>query len=258
MLVSILIPSRDRPDQLINSIKCMVQTACDPDNIEFCIRMDEDDEPTLDTQEEIKKLHSNIKIIVGPRLDGYESLHIFYEELCQISEGTFFYLWNDDATMLTEAWDLIISDYQYKYCWIMTGEYVKRLGTWQTSFPCMHRKLWEITGRFSNHCHNDYYQHLIFRMFDNFWTGFQKFSLEGREPPHQLFHLTVNCMNGGPHQESEIIEIGHHALAAELYPEQFREHQPNWPQVIKGDVFDDCMKLLKYFVNADGNFKVEG
>ena len=112
----------------------MVQTACDPENIEFCIRVDDDDDETIAILPQIMDIHPNIKIKVGDRMNGYESLHHMYNELCHISSGTFFYLWNDDATMLTEAWDLIISDYQYKYCWIMTGEYVKRLGTWQTSF----------------------------------------------------------------------------------------------------------------------------
>ena len=262
MLVSMLIPSRARPEKLLKSINQLIVTAFEPENIEFCIRVDDDDDETIAILPQLREIHPNIKIKVGDRMDGYESLHYMYDELCHISSGTFLYLWNDDSYMKTEGWDLILSDYTDRYSWIMTGEYFENIGSsYQSSFPCMHRKLWEIMGRFSAHPHNDTYQALVINFFENQWRAFRNFISPDTDMSsiHSTHPLAVNCTTGGTHQEDEIIEIEHTALECVIHPENFQNNVGMLSDLyspIYQEVIDDAMKLLKYFVLRGGDFTI--
>lgn len=263
MLVSFLIPTRGRVDQLLQSMKQSISTSIEPENIEFCIRVDDDDTSTLERIEEIKELHPNIQLIIGSRLTGYSSIHLMYNELAEIAKGTYFYLYNDDAFLETEGWDLIISEYKNRVCWIMTGDYSDELrANYQTSFPCFHRRIWEIWGRFSAHHHTDTYQALVIKLFDQLWKGFHKSmaSIPTVEWDENRYILAVNCTNGGLNQEPEIIEINHECWAAKNLPSDWLEAQNLFGDIyspIYEEIRVDAVKLLNYFITHRGIFKEE-
>ena len=61
---------------------------------------------------EIDEITTNYQYIIGERYEGYFSLDKFVNELCEISQGDFFLLWNDDALMMNYNWDGVISLYE--------------------------------------------------------------------------------------------------------------------------------------------------
>ena len=75
MFVSVLLPTRGRTESVKSSIQSLLETAIEPENIEILFRLDDDDDTD---PEELQSLHTHVKIITGPRLNGYQSLDIFY------------------------------------------------------------------------------------------------------------------------------------------------------------------------------------
>lgn len=260
MLVSMLIPSRARPENLLKSINQLIVTAFEPENIEFCIRVDDDDDETIAILPQLREIHPNIKIKVGDRMDGYESLHHMYNELAEFSTGTFLYLWNDDSYMKTEGWDLILSDYTDKCSWIMTGTHYD-YSSFNTSFPCLHRKLWEVMGRFAAHPHNDTYQCVVMQLFESQWAGIKNFMLPNTDLSiiNSKHPLVINCTTGGKNPEFETIEIEHTPVEINNHPENFENNTNmfnNLQSPVYQEVIEDVMKLVKYFAARGGDFTV--
>ena len=46
--ISVLFPTRGRPEMALKSMQSMISTADDPDGIEFLIAIDDDDQVTID------------------------------------------------------------------------------------------------------------------------------------------------------------------------------------------------------------------
>ena len=100
-MIAILLPSRSRPDRLLKTIMSALNTA---ENIEICIRLDDDDDITLKRLDEFQKLPKT-KITIGPRYTGYTSLNRFYTELADSSKAEWISIMNDDAVYIGKDWD---------------------------------------------------------------------------------------------------------------------------------------------------------
>lgn len=98
--ISVLIPTRNRTHRLRTLLDSYRDTTtADPQASELLFRVDDDDEPTrLMLQAEGKRM------LVGPRLDGYNSLPIFFNELASVANGDVLMLGNDDMVFRTEQW----------------------------------------------------------------------------------------------------------------------------------------------------------
>jgi hypothetical protein len=75
---------------------------------DLIFRVDDDD---LETQQYLKNEH----VIVGPRLEGYKSTPVFYNELYRASTGDVLIAGNDDMLFITPGWDKAILDEANKY-----------------------------------------------------------------------------------------------------------------------------------------------
>ena len=105
-LVSVLIPSRGRPQRLADTIGSLWDKAIDKNQIEFVLKIDEDDPETVTTVRDlIADGLKRVKIFVSPRGRGYLDLHIYLNDLCKHAEGDWLVIFNDDAIMETEGWD---------------------------------------------------------------------------------------------------------------------------------------------------------
>jgi len=102
-MIAILIPSRARPDRLHTTIKSAINTT-DKKNIEIHVRFDEDDQVTLSRIKEFEK-YDKIRIHVGPRKAGYDSVNEFYTEMADSSGAAWISIMNDDATYIGKGWD---------------------------------------------------------------------------------------------------------------------------------------------------------
>ena len=100
-MISVLIPSRGRPDSLAASILSMRDLAAGPDGLEFLVAVDPDDTVTLGAL-------PPARIWTAPERYGYTGLHRYYNHLASMATGDWLMVWNDDARMLTPSWDAVI------------------------------------------------------------------------------------------------------------------------------------------------------
>lgn len=111
-MVGVMIPTRGRVALLRECLDSLNNTVRFPENAEILLKVDEDDEPTI---EALRRYHRNsdidLRYVVTPRYSGYGSLHHFYNMLAGISRASHVMVFNDDCEMLTEEWD----DYYEQY-----------------------------------------------------------------------------------------------------------------------------------------------
>lgn len=100
-MISILVPSRGRPDQLARMIDSARATAAGP--VEVVARLDDDD-PALQQYEE--KLIGRASMIVGPRT----VLSIYWNECWERAAGPVFHHAGDDLIYRTDGWDRLVLD----------------------------------------------------------------------------------------------------------------------------------------------------
>lgn len=112
MLISILCPTRGRPDNIEKLVKSAYRTAYSPREVEFVFYIDEDDTPSLE------KVSS---LIWDKELDeGWEGLHVFkggrivlsqmWNKCYELSRGEILMHAGDDIIFRTVGWDKIVRD----------------------------------------------------------------------------------------------------------------------------------------------------
>lgn len=138
MIVSFLIPTRGRIQSLLDSIQSIKDKASPDVQLEFLVRIDDNDYETLAARDRISG-----EIVVGPRWLGYDSVSIFANELAAKSHGDWLIGWNDDMIMQTHHWDklLPLAD-RAKVIWFRAS------GSNSYVIPAMTRKLYELWGIF--------------------------------------------------------------------------------------------------------------
>ena len=97
--ISVLIPSRGRPEEFGSCIENLFDLAEEPDDIEVIARLDKDDNHRRYPE------YKNTLKIIGPRYSGYADNHKFIEEAAAVSTGDFIMQYVDTARMLNPFWD---------------------------------------------------------------------------------------------------------------------------------------------------------
>jgi len=166
MLISILLSTRERFDLMIKSITSLYNNAKDPSRIELLLKLDDDNyEEYTGRMGEIYQITKNVKIVISNRREGYDSLHLFLNELAGVSEGEFLFVWNDDATMTTEGWDEYIAEYSGQLCVLQIDNnhfsYSELSEHGVYIFPIIHRKYYEILNHISLNPHSDTWVHYV-------------------------------------------------------------------------------------------------
>ena len=73
MLVSVLLPTRQRPDLMLKSVKSLIDKATDPTQIEVLLKIDTNDQDTYTSRyEELHKITPNCKVLISPQKNGYQ------------------------------------------------------------------------------------------------------------------------------------------------------------------------------------------
>jgi len=150
VLVSVLLPTRNRHEMCRKSINSLFKSARIPSCIEILIAYDSDDLESSNILKETYKDTENIHIFEYPRY-GYKHLHKYVNDLSTKATGKWLVLWNDDALMETVHWDDILRSYGDKFCCICPYSNIGGCGL----FPFIPKKWVEITGHFSLNCHLD-------------------------------------------------------------------------------------------------------
>lgn len=103
--VSVLVPTRQRPDRLRAMIASFEETTCGvEDSVELIFRVDEDDTSPLDVLSAYVRYKVIGRVVVGPRYNGYASLPQFFNEMADVATGDILFLGNDDMLFKTPGW----------------------------------------------------------------------------------------------------------------------------------------------------------
>jgi glycosyltransferase involved in cell wall biosynthesis len=98
--VSVLVPTRGRVARLKTLLASYERTASREDS-ETVFRVDDDDHVTLDF---LLSYDEPLRLVVGPRMQGYQSMPTFFNELFVNSTGDVLMCGNDDMIFQTRGW----------------------------------------------------------------------------------------------------------------------------------------------------------
>jgi glycosyltransferase involved in cell wall biosynthesis len=116
ILVSALIPTRSRPERLKRTIRSLLDNALNPERIEFCLRVDDDDAATLAI---LSELPSSVMAVTAPRI-GYNYMGSMVADCVSLANGQWVFLIDDDCAIDGHGWDeklsMIKPDGNYAQC----------------------------------------------------------------------------------------------------------------------------------------------
>lgn len=272
MLLSVLMPTRNRVDMALDSLKSLIHNALDIDNIEFLLRIDEDDEESMTRQWEFRDLHNNVRVFIGPRGDGYLDLHKYVNFLASNAEGEFLFLWNDDAIMQTDCWDTYVHEHKGECiimhpvgndtCYDMTDTPIKDWSLKGTSFPIVSRRIVEVLGYFSLHPHNDTYLNTVMRLADTIVNptrnhGCNPLFLDGPEvlnPYLQYYMPEIQILHDRFDYTGANEDVTFEEGRAGCVWDADEEGPNNWEAFEKliPHMWDDAFKIVKHIVSNGG------
>jgi hypothetical protein len=110
-LISILVPSRGRPDWLHKTVYTAYQTATHQRQIEFVVYLDDDDPKLFDYETRVPfAVHSDlmgkIRLHIGPRI----LLSDAWNTVAKLAKGEILMHCGDDITFNTPGWDVRVRD----------------------------------------------------------------------------------------------------------------------------------------------------
>lgn len=115
-MISIILNSRGRVNRLQELFNSIVKTTHDYSNIELLIRIDEDDQDTIQFSK-INIYPFKIKYFIGKRPDNLSKSH---NELASECIGDYIFVLNDDVDILTKNWDLEIEKVPSNEIWLLS------------------------------------------------------------------------------------------------------------------------------------------
>lgn len=150
-MITVLLPSRKRPELLKTTIQGLRLLADSPTEVEVLVGADRDDEATAQAA-----MDMDCAVITFDR-HGYANLHEYYNRLASVASGEWLLLWNDDAVMTTQSWDSIIEKEQHPAVLNLPSNHDRNL----CCFPCVSRSLVRAWGHFSLSPHCDSWVHEV-------------------------------------------------------------------------------------------------
>jgi hypothetical protein len=109
-VISVLLASRGRPESLRRSIRGLLDTADQRDEVQVLVACDPDDPATYDAAVALPNPSGVNYTWIAPERYGYSRLYEYYNALAEHASGEWLLNWNDDAFMTTTGWDLQITD----------------------------------------------------------------------------------------------------------------------------------------------------
>lgn len=144
-MISVLLPSRGRPESLTLSVESLRSLAHRPENIDVLVAADPDDHETVAAAD---RCHTAVWI--APERFGYAQLHRYVNALAGMSSTEWLLLWNDDARMLTPGWDERVTEAPASVLWPRHNG-----SPYLNVFPVVHRTVVDTIGHFSLSPHCD-------------------------------------------------------------------------------------------------------
>lgn len=147
-LISVLLPTRGRPESLRSTTEKMYELAEEPGRVEILIATDPDDKSALAAGLPAGRN----RVWMAPWRYGYGELHRYYNHLATMATGSWLFLWNDDAMMLTRHWDKAIAECEETVIWPEHNDHI----AWDYNiFPIWPRRWTQHVGHVSLNAHCD-------------------------------------------------------------------------------------------------------
>lgn len=164
--ISLLLPSRGRSTTLERSIKSLIDTADSPEQLQFILGFDDDDQESsqyfIDNIVPIIEQSGASYMVLEFKPMGYGALNLYLNKMALHAQAPWWVFWNDDAVMLDSGWDTVISS-ETKFC-------IQAFETHNhhpySIFPIVPRQWFEQLGHLSEHQLNDAYISQIAWMLD--------------------------------------------------------------------------------------------
>lgn len=156
-LVSICCASRGRSHNLVEALESLIQNTAYVGQIEFILKLDEDDTETHRIVQDFHNKNQHIRIValVSPRGNGYGDMHVFTDMMVNAAQGDWVFLFNDDARMKTKNWDTILSQACFPQLWHFAPEDLLMLTALtndqkdSNEFVLVRRSLFHLLGHLS-------------------------------------------------------------------------------------------------------------
>lgn len=155
MKLSVLLPTRGRPELLAQSIGALSQRATDPDNVHIVVGVDADDSSMFNWPFDQRDFRCNTWLYTNERQDTVGKK---YNDLSKAADepSDLYMAWADDVEMLTDGWDDLLRDAARKFHFKETSNY-RHAGVVYSShsdgpFPalyCMNHLFLEAQGAFA-------------------------------------------------------------------------------------------------------------
>lgn len=173
--VSVLIPTRGRPEKLLLAIDS-IRSTTDPNLTEILLRGDDDDETFQQLCVKHGNEWDNVFWFSGPRLPGgYASLTKYYEYLSKLAYGDWIMIFNDDARIEGPGWDALLATLPTKGLVCHPNKHQLNGSGYHTDpaggspFPIVPNFFWKGMGYQALHGQVDIWLHNI--AIENGWKG---------------------------------------------------------------------------------------
>lgn len=169
-VISVLLPTRGRTDQLFQSLKSLIEKAKNPRRVELMLGIDEDDQAIKPYLSEViapylKEHEVECRANIFQPL-GYENLHKYVNTLASNCSGEWLMFWNDDGLMLTDNWDEVIESYNGQFKLLAPRD--NHEGHPYAIFPIVPRDWFVLMDHLSMNAQNDAWLSHIAYMLDIF------------------------------------------------------------------------------------------
>jgi glycosyltransferase involved in cell wall biosynthesis len=168
--ITILLPTRGRPEVLETSLQSLIDRASNPKDIEIMLGIDEDDPNTIEyVKEKIAPYLQEAGVEARANIFkpiGYENLHNYVNTLAGNGQGEWIFFWNDDALMETEGWDEVIDSYTGQFKLLAPKD--NHDGHPYAILPIVPRDWYILVGHLSQNAQNDAWLSHIAYMLDIF------------------------------------------------------------------------------------------
>ena len=169
-IITLLLPTRGRTDVLKKSLESLVSKASHTKRIEIILGLDDDDNKVKKyIEDEIAPYLRENKIECRANIFqplGYENLHTYVNTLAQSATGEWLFFWNDDALMLTEGWDEVITSYNGQFK--LLGPKDNHNGHPYAILPIVPKDWFRLMDHLSQNAQNDAWLSHIAYMLDIF------------------------------------------------------------------------------------------
>lgn len=142
-MISIIAPTRKRPQNVTRLVESIEDTVSSIHNVELLVYIDDDDDESIPALQQAAE-HINVNAVQGNQLVGSQ----MYNELAKLAKGDILMFAADDVVFKTPVWDKIVerkfNEYEDRILFVYgeDGFQKGRIGT----HGFVHRFWWELLG----------------------------------------------------------------------------------------------------------------